>query len=258
MCFRAFRNYDDEFNKTPFHPTLMWAGITPELLATYRYAFLKPKRCSLLPSNLRDPLLRPVSQDMHRVPCLRYRFDACTPRLRLIDAHLARQMSSTPARCPLPPAIPAHAQRPCTVRASCTVHCQPTMAARPHHVHHLSASHAPAAGWEQLPPPAVASVVGQGEHRHHRPAAAAAPSDQRPHSKNDGPPAPRPRPPAAPAASGGPAHSVRHVRRVWVGVRVVGTTSAAKRNEGSSTRPSLVSVELLNKFTYGKKRVCPG
>ena len=39
MCFRAFRNYDDEFNKTPFHPTLMWAGITPELLATYRYAY---------------------------------------------------------------------------------------------------------------------------------------------------------------------------------------------------------------------------
>ena len=82
---------------------------------------MKPKRLSLLPSNLRDPLSRPVSPDMHRVPCRRYRFDARTRRLGLIDAHLDRQVSSTAARCPHPPAIPAHAQRPCTVRASCTV-----------------------------------------------------------------------------------------------------------------------------------------
>jgi len=55
-----------------------------------------------------------------RVPCPRYRFDARTPRLGLIGAHLGRQVSSTAARCPPPPASPAQSQRPCRTRASCT------------------------------------------------------------------------------------------------------------------------------------------
>ena len=55
-----------------------------------------------------------------RVPCPRYRFDARTPRLGLIGAHLGRQVSSTAARCPPPPTTPAQSQRPCRTRASCT------------------------------------------------------------------------------------------------------------------------------------------
>ena len=63
---------------------------------------------------------------------------------------------------------------------ACTAHRVPPPWPRVrHHVRRLSASHAHAAGSGQLPPPAVASVVGQGECRHHRPTAAAAPADRR-------------------------------------------------------------------------------
>ena len=46
--------------------------------------------------------------------------NARPPRLGLIGAHLDRQVSSTAARCPPPPATPAQSQRPCRTRASCT------------------------------------------------------------------------------------------------------------------------------------------
>ena len=41
-------------------------------------------------------------QGTHRVSCPPYRFDARTPRLGLIDAHLDRQVSNTASRCPRP------------------------------------------------------------------------------------------------------------------------------------------------------------
>ena len=83
-------------------------------------AFLLPELYIRLPCNPRDPSPRPMSPGTHRVPCPRYRFDARPPRLGLIGAHLGRQVSSTAARCPPPPVIPAQSQRPCSTRALCT------------------------------------------------------------------------------------------------------------------------------------------
>jgi hypothetical protein len=101
------------------HRDLLWPLQGATLVRETR-AFLLPKRYSRLPSNPRDPSPRPMSPGTHRVPCPRYRFDARPPRLGLIGAHLDRQVSSTAARCPPPPATPAQSQRPCRTRASCT------------------------------------------------------------------------------------------------------------------------------------------
>ena len=101
------------------HRDLLWPSQGPTLVGETR-AFLLPKWYSRLPSNPRDPSSRPMSQAMHRVPCPRYRFDARTPRLGLIGAHLDRQVSSTAARCPAPLAIPTPAHRRCRIRAPST------------------------------------------------------------------------------------------------------------------------------------------